>query len=104
MTQFGISQPVRRVEDARFTTGRGRYLDDIRLDGQVHACVLRSPAAHARITRLDADAARRLPGVRLILTGPELEAAGANPRLPCAVPLTNRDGSRAPLPERPALA
>ena len=49
MKQFGIGQPIRRVEDRRFLTGFGRYLDDISRSHQAHAVVLRSPHAHARI-------------------------------------------------------
>jgi len=49
MKQFGIGQPVRRVEDRRFLTGRGHYLDDIVRPRQAHAVMLRSPHAHTRI-------------------------------------------------------
>ena len=49
-----IGDTPRRREDARFTTGQGGYLDDLRFDGVVHAVVLRSPHAHARIERIDA--------------------------------------------------
>ena len=54
MTKFGIGQPVRRVEDARFLLGRGRYVDDISLPRQAHGALLSSPHAHARIVRMDA--------------------------------------------------
>ena len=57
MGQFGMGQSVRRVEDQRFITGHGRYTDDINLPHQAYAYVLRSPHAHARITRIDASAA-----------------------------------------------
>src|SRR5947207_2807942 len=53
MTQFGVGQPVRRVEDRRFLTGRGRYLDDIVRPREAHAVMLRSPHAHARIRAID---------------------------------------------------
>lgn len=69
MTQFGIGQPVRRVEDRRFITGRGRYLDDISRPHQAHAVFLRSPHAHAAIRAIDASAARAAPGVIAVLTG-----------------------------------
>ncbi len=58
-----IGDTPRRREDARFTTGRGGYLDDLNFDGLVHAVVLRSPHAHARIDRIDTTAARAMPGV-----------------------------------------
>ena len=50
---YGIGQPVRRVEDARFLTGRGRFVDDLELPHQAHAVVVLSPHAHARIRRID---------------------------------------------------
>ena len=64
-----IGQPVRRKEDRRFLTGRGRFTDDIDLPGQAYAAFLRSPHAHAHITRLDTRQARTAPGVRAVLTG-----------------------------------
>ena len=63
MRQFGIGQPVRRVEDRRFLTGRGHYLDDIVRPREAHAVMLRSPHAHARIRRVDTVAAVGAPGV-----------------------------------------
>ena len=86
MSKFGVGQPVRRVEDQRLITGQGRYTDDINLPGQAHGYVLRSPTAHARITRLDTSAAKAAPGVLLVLTGAELDAA-----IPCLIPIKNRD-------------
>jgi carbon-monoxide dehydrogenase large subunit len=49
MSRFGIGQPVRRVEDARFITGRGRYVGDIDLPGMAHGQVLLSSHPHARV-------------------------------------------------------
>ena len=66
---YGIGQPVRRVEDARFLTGRGHFVDDLELPHQAHAVVVLSPHAHARIRRIDAGAARTAPGVICVLTG-----------------------------------
>lgn len=74
MNRFGIGQPVRRVEDQRFLTGRSRYVDDIQLAHQVHGVVLMSPHAHARIRSIDAKAAREAPGVLLVLTGEDVKA------------------------------
>ena len=68
MAKFGLSQSVRRVEDPRLLTGRGCYTDDIAMPGQAHGVVLRSPHAHARITGLDAAAARAIPGVVAVFT------------------------------------
>jgi aerobic carbon-monoxide dehydrogenase large subunit len=101
--QFGIGQPVRRVEDRRFLLGRGRYLDDIVRPHQAHAAMLRSPHAHARIRAIDTATAARLPGVLAILTGADLATDGIG-AIPCVSPLVNRDQSRMWLPPRPALA
>ncbi len=103
MTKFGLAQPVRRVEDPRLLKGNGRYTDDINLPNETHAAVLRSPHATARITSIDASAARDVPGVLAVYTGADLEADGIG-GLPCAIPLQNRDGTpRADVPH-PALA
>jgi xanthine dehydrogenase molybdopterin-binding subunit B len=66
--KFGIGQPVRRFEDIRLITGRGRYQDDIVLPRQTYAMFLRSPHAHARIVSIDVNRRshrRRLQGRRL---------------------------------------
>jgi aerobic carbon-monoxide dehydrogenase large subunit len=69
MNRFGIGQPVRRVEDQRFLTGRSRFVDDIQLPHMLHGAVLMSPHAHARIKSIDASGALGMPGVHLVLTG-----------------------------------
>jgi len=74
MGEFGIGQSVSRFEDPRLLQGGGRYIDDVNLPGQAHATLLRSPHAHARIVRLDLDAARALPGVLGIFTQADLAA------------------------------
>src|SRR3546814_6344795 len=63
MGRFGVGQGLRRVEDLRFLTGEGQYSDDIRLEGQCHGVLLRSPFAHARIAAIYLDEARAAPGV-----------------------------------------
>jgi carbon-monoxide dehydrogenase large subunit len=78
----GIGASLRRREDARFVTGHGRYLDDIRFDGVAQAVFLRSPHAHARISRIDAERARGLPGVMAILTAADVAAGGLMPLRP----------------------
>ena len=78
---FGAS--VRRREDARLVTGRGRYVADVALPGLLHVAVRRSPHAHARIVRIDAEAARRRPGVVRVLVPADVAALG---RLPLLVP------------------
>jgi carbon-monoxide dehydrogenase large subunit len=83
--KFGIGQPMRRHEDLRLITGRGRYTDDVILPRMTHAFVLRSPVAHAHIKRVDATAARRMPGVSFVATGEDVRADGLGD-VPCAVP------------------
>ncbi|HKW92618.1 MAG TPA: xanthine dehydrogenase family protein molybdopterin-binding subunit [Methylomirabilota bacterium] len=68
---FGAS--VKRREDPRYLRGEGRYVDDIKLPGMLHAAFVRSPHAHARITAIRTDAARRLPGVAHVYTFTDLE-------------------------------
>ncbi|HXC89383.1 MAG TPA: hypothetical protein VNV18_04385 [Stellaceae bacterium] len=75
MGEFGIGQPVRRFEDKRLLSGNGRFQNDKNLLGQLHAYVLRSPHAHARIRTIDLAAAKAAPGVALIMTGEDLVAA-----------------------------
>lgn len=74
MTAFGIGQPVRRVEDKRFLTGSGRFIDDINLLRQAHAAVVLSPHAHARIKRIEIARAQSAPGVICVLTGADVLA------------------------------
>lgn len=76
VNKYGIGQSVRRVEDARFLTGRGRYLDDITLPRQCHGVVLLSTHAHADITHIDTTVAASMPGVVCVLTGADVEADG----------------------------
>ena len=76
-----VGQPIKRREDPRLITGAGNFLDDVKLTGLCHATVVRSPYAHARIVGIDAEAARRMPGVVAVFTGEDL--AEVNP-LPCA--------------------
>src|SRR6266581_4445429 len=101
--KFGIGQPMRRHEDLRLITGRGRYTDDIILPRMTHAFVLRSPVAHAHIKRIDAAAARRMPGVLFVATGEDVRADGLGD-VPCMVPLVNRDGTPRHDTPRPVLA
>jgi CO/xanthine dehydrogenase Mo-binding subunit len=76
-----IGKNMKRVEDPRLLTGQGRYIDDIDLPNMLHAAVLRSSRAHARIKSIDTRAASALPGVVKILTGADIAATtGA---LPC---------------------
>ena len=86
MARFGISQPVRRVEDERLLRGQGSYIDDIDLPGQARAYFLRSPHAHANVVRIDVARAAAAP-----ISAPSRTAGRAPPRRPrsrgrCAAP------------------
>jgi len=76
MNRYGIGQPVRRVEDLRFLTGRSRYVDDIQLAHMLHGAVVMSPHAHALIKRIDIGKAIDTPGVHLVLTGEDAKKEG----------------------------
>ena len=84
--RFGIGQPVTRKEDARFLTGRGRYVADIDLVRQAHAVLVFSPHAHARICAIDTSAAGQMPGVFAVLTGGDWAADGLGTLDPEAMP------------------
>jgi aerobic carbon-monoxide dehydrogenase large subunit len=68
-----VGRPLKRREDHRLLTGSGRYVDDISPQGCAHVVLLRSPHAHARIARLDVEAARRAPGVVAVVTGEDVK-------------------------------
>lgn len=91
MGQFGIGQPVRRKEDVRLLTGKGRFTDDINLEGQVFACFLRSPHAHAKIVRIDASSVREEPGIIGVVTGADLAAEDLG-TLICEAEFKDRQG------------
>ncbi len=104
MAKFGIGDSVRRIEDPRLLTGGGRYTDDTKLSQPAaRLYVLRSPHAHADIKRIDTRAAKKAPGVLLILTGADVKKAGFGD-VPCLVPLENRDGTPRGETPRPMLA
>jgi carbon-monoxide dehydrogenase large subunit len=103
MSATGIGAAVRRREDQRFITGKGRYTDDVNRPGQCHAYFLRSPHAHARITSIDSKAAAAMPGVLAVLTGAEL-AADKIGNLICGWMITSKDGSPMKMAPHPALA
>jgi len=75
----GIGQPVRRTEDFRLLTGRGRFGDDLVLPHLAHGFFVRSPHAHARIVTVDKMAALAAPGVLAVLSGADYAAAGLGP-------------------------
>jgi carbon-monoxide dehydrogenase large subunit len=100
--KFGVGQPIRRVEDRRLLTGKGRYQDDQTLHRQTWCVFVRSPHAHALIRSVDIDAASRAPGVLAVYTGTDYANDGlATPK--AAMPRKKRDGSPMFAPQRPAL-
>ncbi len=106
----GFGKSVRRREDPRLITGRGRFSDDVNLPGQAYAYVVRSPHAHARIQKIDVDGAAQCPGVITVLTGRDAEADGLRPiphrpvpTNPHEVPLRSRDGSDFFIAPQPVL-
>jgi carbon-monoxide dehydrogenase large subunit len=72
----GLGSSRKRVEDARFTQGKGRYVDDMKLPGMLYGDFVRSPYGHARIKSINAEAAKALPGVIAVLTAADLKPLG----------------------------
>ena len=75
-----VGQALRRKEDPRMITGRGRYVDDHVIPGMLYMAVVRSPEAHAKITSIDTSGAAGLPGVHGVFTAADLDVASP---LPC---------------------
>jgi len=74
-----VGQALRRKEDPRMITGRGRYVDDMVVPGMLYMAVVRSPEAHAKIVSIDSSGARELPGVHGVFTGEDLDIASGLP-------------------------
>ena len=94
-------QSVARLEDARFLTGKGRYVADMIPTDALHAVVLRSPHAHAIVTAIATETARTMPGVVGIFTAADLAADDLAP-LPCTAVVASV--SPMVVPPRPVLA
>ena len=86
-----IGTSVKRREDRRFLTGKGRYVDDIHRPGELRAAFVRSPHAHARVKGVDKDAALAAPGVVDVFTGADM-AADDWGSIPCGWVVTDRHG------------
>src|SRR5207249_1357813 len=91
-----VGRAMKRVEDPRLIRGAGTYTDDLRLPGLLHAAILRSPHAHAKITKIDTAAAKKIPGVIAVLTGADVNAACG--LVPCAAAIPDL---KAPMPIEP---
>ena len=103
MQKFGKGQSATRVEDRRFLTGQGRYIDDTAPDGAAHVVFLRAQAAHGVIVALDVTGARAMPGVHLVATAADLRTAGMRLDMN-AERIKLGDGSLGAAPVRPLLA
>lgn len=99
--KFGIGQAALRKEDHRFLTGKGQYIDDFCPDGLLHAFVLRSSVAHARVVSIDATYARKIDGIK-IYTSAEIE--GRLGDITCRMPLESIGGPTIPAAAQPHLA
>src|SRR5678816_1071069 len=103
MTVQAIGERVRREEDRRLLTGRGRYVDDVEAPGAARGYVVRSPHAHARVVSVDATRARAAPGVLAVLTGAELRRRGLGTLRPL-IPRRKKSGAPAFVCPQPLLA
>ena len=103
MAVQAIGQRVRREEDFRLLTGRGRYVDDVPAIGALRGYVLRSPHAHARVTSIDADEAKTAPGIFAVLTGADLKRRGLGTLRPL-VPRRKKNGGPGFVCPQPLLA
>src|SRR4051794_13006329 len=99
----GIGASVVRKEDKRFITGKGRYVDDIKLVGMTHAYFVRSPHAHAKVKSIDTSAAMKMPGVVGVLTGKEIVDDKVG-NLICGWAITSKDGTPMKMGAWPAMA
>src|SRR5436190_10139695 len=86
-----IGQPLRRKEDIRLLTGRGRFSDDFNMEGQVYAVMVRSPHPHAWILRVSAELAHSMPGVLGVFSGADCLADGLGSIPHSPVPSTKYD-------------
>jgi carbon-monoxide dehydrogenase large subunit len=102
MSEHGIGAAVLRTEDARFLTGAGNYTDDINRPGQLHAHIVRSQVAHARIVSIDTSEAKAAPGVVAVFTGADMASDGVG-GLPCGWGITGKDGKPMVEPPHPPL-
>src|ERR1700692_2163537 len=99
----GIGASVVRKEDRRFITGKGRYVDHIKLQGMTHAHFIRSPHAHARVKNIDSSLAMKMPGVVGVLTGQEIVDDKVG-NLICGWAISPKDGTPMKMGAWPAMA
>ncbi|MGH6678535.1 MAG: xanthine dehydrogenase family protein molybdopterin-binding subunit [Bradyrhizobium sp.] len=92
-----VGRPLTRREDERFLSGRGRYIDDMALEGMLFGAVLRSSAAHARIRGIDSAKALAMPGVEAVLTHRDIDPGLLIPMRATPLPGYGRDFLQPPL-------
>ena len=98
MTMAKLGTPVKRIEDDRLITGRGKYVDDVKIAGMLHVALVRSPHAHALIKNIDVSAAAAVPGVETVFTGADLqEQMGSLPAGTSSTTLKVMDATSLPL-------
>src|SRR5437879_9064620 len=98
---YAIGDPVQRTEDPVLLRGEGRYTDDLNEPGQAYAHMVRSPHAHGVLRGVNAEAARKMPGVLAVYTAADLAAYGPHK---CMLDFKQRDGSPMKRPIRRSLA
>ncbi|MGP8118989.1 MAG: xanthine dehydrogenase family protein molybdopterin-binding subunit [Xanthobacteraceae bacterium] len=103
MSVEGIGARVVRKEDKRFVTGKGRYVDDVRIHGMTYATFVRSPHAHAKVKRIDPSAALKMPGVVAVLNGQQLVDDKVG-NLICGWMIHSKDGTPMKMGAWPAMA
>jgi len=96
-----IGKSVKRVEDKRFITGKGKYTDDIKLPGMVYGAFVRSPYANAKVRKVDVAKAKAMPGVVAIFTGADVDAVNG---VPCGWQVNFKNGTAMKEPKHPLLA
>lgn len=96
-----IGKSVKRLEDKRFITGKGKYTDDIKLVGMTHAHIVRSPYAHAKVDGIDISAAREHPGVVAVFVGSDIDTAIAG--VPTGWQVNFKNGDTMKEPPHPLL-
>src|SRR5690349_14874899 len=103
MAVFGKAQYIKRVEDDRLLTGTGGFTDNLVRANQAHVVLVRSPHAHAKITRIDTAEARKAPGVIAVYTWEDMAKEGVGDfSFPAMFP--NADGSKPEMTPRRSLA
>ncbi|MFT4568931.1 MAG: carbon-monoxide dehydrogenase large subunit, partial [Saprospiraceae bacterium] len=101
MTTNYIGKSIKRREDNRFLTGKGKYTDDIKLPGMCYAAFVRSPYAHAKILSIDKSGAEAMDGIMAIYTG---EDECSTYSVPCGWQVDFKNGDTMKEPPHPLLA